>query len=133
MISYQLPQNKIIKPVSYFDLSVPVLTDQRLNNNIHAPKKPIKDIPIDDVISQVSTGYVNTSRIVLPCKADRESVYFGRPYKPKNEWMYPSTGYARHQSPGLSTDFNKPMNLPVMSIAGYFNPSLPNTLGNVKG
>jgi len=132
MISYQIKQDKTIKPLSYFDLSVPVSTDQNLNNNIHAPKKPIGFIPIDDVMSQVSTGYVNPSRIVLPCKADRESVYFGRPFKEKNNWMYPSTGYARNQLPGLATDFNKPMNLPIMPIASYFNPLLTNTLGNVK-
>ncbi len=46
--------------------------------------------------------------------------------------MYSHQGYARHQQKGLAYDANKPIDLPIMPISGYFNPDLVNTFGNLK-
>lgn len=77
--------------------------------------------------------FPNPIRGVLPCKGDLESVKHGRPGTSLTGGMYPPQGYARHQKRGLATDFNKPMNLPVMPIPGFYNPDAPNVLGNVPG
>jgi hypothetical protein len=77
--------------------------------------------------------FPNPLRGVLPCKGEPESIKHGRPEASLTGGMYPPQGYARHQKKGLATDFNKPMNLPVMPIPGFYNPDAPNVLGNVPG
>ena len=75
----------------------------------------------------------STLKQVLPVKGEVGTVRFGRSELPKNDYMYPAQGYARGQKPGLASDGNKPMNLPVMPLAGYYDPSMLNVLGGVKG
>jgi hypothetical protein len=70
---------------------------------------------------------------VLHCKGQPEAIKYGRPQSSLTEGMYPATGYARHQKPGLATDFNKPMDRPIMPLAGFYNPDALNTLGSVRG
>jgi hypothetical protein len=48
-----------------------------------------------------------------------------------NSHMYPQTGYARHQNVGLAYT-QKPINGPIMGIAGYYDPDMLNTLGGLK-
>lgn len=79
------------------------------------------------------TIFRSTLKQVLPVKGDINSVRYGRPEQPKNDWMYPNQGYARGQKPGLATDGNKPMNLPVMGITGYYDINMMNVLGNLPG
>ena len=77
--------------------------------------------------------FPNPIRGVLPCKGEPESIKHTRPETSLTGGIYPQQGYARHQKKGLATDFNKPMNLPVMPIPGFYNPDAPNVLGNVPG
>ena len=70
---------------------------------------------------------------VLYCKGEPESIKFARQGSSLTAGMYPNTGYARHQPLGLATDFDKPMNKPVMPTAGFFNPDELNVLGQVPG
>jgi len=70
---------------------------------------------------------------VLPCKGQPEAIKYGRYESSLTTGMYPSTGFARHQRLGLAVDHNKPMNLPVMPVPGFYNADAPNVLGNVPG
>jgi len=79
------------------------------------------------------TLFRSTLKQVLPVKGDINSVRYGRVELPKNDYMYPSQGYARGQQLGLATDNHKPMNLPVMPIAGFYNADMVNVLGNLPG
>ena len=79
------------------------------------------------------TLFRSTLKQVLPVKGDINSVRYGRVELPKNDYMYPAQGYARGQKPGLASDGNKPMNLPVMPLAGYYDANMLNVLGGVKG
>jgi hypothetical protein len=123
---------------NYFSLSTSFTGSEPIRlNNVREPApgilNPIGSIPIDDVLSQVSSGYPNPMRRVLPCRGEPEGIKYGRFERDKNAYMYPQQGYARHQKPGLAIDFDKPMNLPVMPIAGFYNQDIPNTLGNLPG
>lgn len=60
---------------------------------------------------------------VLPCKADHESVIYVRPSSDKNQGTQAHTGYARYQKPGLVTDYDKPMTLPIQPIDSYWDTS----------
>jgi hypothetical protein len=46
--------------------------------------------------------------------------------------MYVNQGYARHQPLGLATDVDKPMDLPIAPIAGFYNINMVNVFGNLK-
>jgi hypothetical protein len=70
---------------------------------------------------------------VLPCKGQPEAVRLGRFESSLTGGMYPQTGYARHQKPGLAIDHDKPMHGAVMPIAGFYNQDVPNVLGSVRG
>ncbi len=68
---------------------------------------------------------------VLPCKADKESIIHVRPQLDKNGGIQAHSGYARHQKPGLFTDYDKPMNLPIMPVVSHFDIHRFNDLGTV--
>jgi hypothetical protein len=70
---------------------------------------------------------------VLHCKGQPEAVKYGRHESSLTACMYPHQGYARHQPLGLATDFDKPMNGPVMPLAGFYNPDASNVLGGLPG
>ena len=103
------------------------------NNKVrnHAPgyfqPPPKMFTELSDVI------FRSTLKQVLPVKGEVGTVRFGRSELPKNDFMYPAQGYMRGQKPGLASDGNKPMNLPVMGIAGDYDPAMLNVLGGVKG
>lgn len=69
---------------------------------------------------------------VLPCKGEREFVKFSRYTKPENDWMYPSTGYARGQKKGIAYDKFKPIDTPILGIPGNFDVYKTNVLGGLK-
>jgi len=77
------------------------------------------------------TLFRSTLKQVLPVKGDINSVRYGRVELPKNDYAYPSQGYARGQKLGLATDHNKPIDRPIMPIAGFYNPDMVNVLGNL--
>jgi len=103
------------------------------NNNIRNPAPGLRT-PIERNISRdiETTLYRSTMKQVLPCKAQADSVQYGRHERSKTNYMYPSQGYARKQEMGLATDHNKPMNTKIMPLAGFYNPNMLNVLGNVK-
>jgi len=56
---------------------------------------------------------------------------FSRVEASKTAGMYPQQGYARNQPLGLAFDPEHPLNLPVMPIAGYYDTTQKNILGNL--
>lgn len=50
----------------------------------------------------------------------------------KTAGMYPQQGYARNQPLGLAFDPEHPLNLPIMPIAGYYDTTQKNVLGNLN-
>jgi hypothetical protein len=77
------------------------------------------------------TLFRSTLKQVLPVKGQPDAVRYGRVELPKNDYMYPSQGYARHQKLGLATDHDKPIDRPIMPISGFYNPDMVNVLGNL--
>jgi hypothetical protein len=123
---------------NYFSLSTSISGSENIrNNNVREPatgiQTPVGSIPVDNVLSQVSGGMPNPMRGVLPCRGEPEGIRYGRFEKEKNGYMYPQVGYARHQKRGLAIDFDKPMNLPIMPRAGFYNQDIPNALGGLPG
>ncbi len=121
------------KEFSYFDYSPTTNMFEGIkNNNVRNPTAgyftPVPKLPTEFN----DTIFRSTLKQVLPVKGQPEAVRYGRPETDKNAYMYPHQGYARHQNLGLATDADKPMDLPVMPIAGSFNPDLVNVLGNLK-
>jgi len=57
---------------------------------------------------------------------------FSRPEASRTAGMYPQQGYARNQPLGLAFDPEHPLNLPVMPIAGYYDLTQKNILGNLN-
>jgi len=56
---------------------------------------------------------------------------FSRVEASKTAGMYPQQGYARNQPLGLAFDPEHPLNLPIMPIAGYYDLTQKNILGNL--
>jgi len=79
------------------------------------------------------TIFRSTLKQVLPVKGDINSVRYGRAESSLTAHMYPQQGYARGQHLGLASDNDKPMNLSVMPIAGFFDINMVNVLGNLPG
>ena len=57
---------------------------------------------------------------------------FSRVEASKTAGMYPQQGYARNQPLGLAFDPEHPLNLPIMPIAGYYDTTQKNILGNLN-
>jgi len=118
---------------TYFDYSTSAGQFINKNNNIREPIPRIYDtLPKapNDFNRTLNIDLMNT---VLPLKGEREAVKYVRPECSLTEHMYPKTGYARFQPKGLAIDHNKPMDTPIMPIAGHFNPDAPNVLGGLRG
>jgi len=79
------------------------------------------------------TLFRSTLKQVLPVKGQPDAVRYGRVELPKNDWMYVNQGYGRGQPLGLATDNDKPMDLPIMPLAGFYDPNMVNVLGNLPG
>jgi hypothetical protein len=56
---------------------------------------------------------------------------FSRVEASRTAGMYPQQGYARNQPLGLAFDPEHPLNLPIMPIAGYYDLTQKNILGNL--
>lgn len=56
---------------------------------------------------------------------------FSRVEASKTAGMYPQQGYARNQPLGLAFDPQHPLNLPIMPIAGFYDTTQKNILGNL--
>ena len=57
---------------------------------------------------------------------------FSRVEASKTAGMYPQQGYARNQPLGLAFDPEHPLNLPIMPIAGFYDTTQKNILGNLN-
>ena len=126
--------NKGAKEFSYFDYSpsMNMWRENVINNQVrnHMPGyfTPVGKLPTEFN----DTIFRSTLKQVLPVKGQPEAVTYGRPETEKNGYMYPNQGYARHQKLGLASDADKPIDGPIMPIAGSFNPDMVNVLGNLK-
>ena len=125
--------NKGAREFSYFDYEPKQNMFEGIkNNNVRNPT-PGYFTPIGKLPTEFNdTIFRSTLKQVLPVKGQPEAVTYGRPETEKNGWMYPNQGYARKQELGLASDADKPMDLPIMPIAGFYNPDLVNTFGNLK-
>ena len=70
----------------------------------------------------------STRRGVLPCKGIIHHV-LRRPALPSAGGMIPPSGVGRHQDKGLAYMEEKPTNLPLMPLAGFFDSATNNPLG----
>lgn len=57
---------------------------------------------------------------------------FSRVEASKTAGMYPQQGYARDQPLGLAFDPQHPLNRPIMPIAGFYDITQKNILGNLN-
>ena len=72
----------------------------------------------------------NPMHQVLPRQGLADAVRIGKPQRADDtEGMYPKTGYARGQKPGLATMPEHPVSGPLMPIASNFFPYGPSPLG----
>jgi hypothetical protein len=104
--------------------------DDKLNH-IRNPTPGYNTPPSKTPREMEFTMYRSTLNQVLPQKGEPESVRFGKPMSDLNSHMYTQTGYARHQNVGLAYT-QKPIDGPIMGIAGYYDPDMLNTLGGLK-
>ncbi len=127
-----IPERETKEP-TYFSLSTSSSATQPIRVNEVLQRKqyftPLKP-PLP--IKNDATGFPNPMRRVLPCKGEKEGVKYGKHERDLNAWQYPQTGYARGQKRGLATDFDKPMNKPIMPIPGFYNQDVKNALGGLK-
>ena len=100
------------------------------NNNIREPLEGLGDkltFP-RDLNDTVSAR--NTAKQLLNLDFN-PSNRFSRVEASKTAGMYPQQGYARNQPLGLAFDPEHPLNLPVMPIAGFYDLTQKNILGNL--
>ena len=72
----------------------------------------------------------NPMHQVLPRQGLADAIRIGKPQRATDtEGMYPKTGYARGQKPGLATVPEHPVSGPLMPIASNFFPYGPSPLG----
>lgn len=119
--------------LSYFDLSVPgsALGPDR-GSYVRNPSAKVFDNvpkPPRDLNATLDPSF---PRGVLHCKGEPEGVRTARAATDLTSGMYPHTGYARHQKPGLAVDFNKPMNGKIMPVFGNYDVLKKNPLGQGK-
>lgn len=57
---------------------------------------------------------------------------FSRVEASQTAGMYPQQGYARDQPMGLAFDPQHPLNRPIMPIAGFYDTTQKNILGNLN-
>ena len=100
------------------------------NNNIRSPLEGLGDkltFPRDlnDTVSARNTAKQLLNLDFNPYNR------FSRVEASKTAGMYPQQGYARDQPLGLAFDPEHPLNLPIMPIAGYYDTTQKNILGNL--
>ena len=104
------------------------VTNNQVRNHMPGYFTPVGKLPseFNDTI------FRSTLKQVLPVKGQPEAVTYGRHESEKNGWMYPNQGYARHQQLGLASDADKPVDGPIMPIAGFYDINMVNVFGNLK-
>ena len=100
------------------------------NNNIRSPLEGLGEnltFPRDlnDTVSARNTAKQMLNLDFNP------SNRFSRVEASKTAGMYPQQGYARNQPLGLAFDPQHPLNLPIMPIAGFYDTTQKNILGNL--
>lgn len=121
------------KEPNYQDM-VPAMSQFVSKNNNVRNHAPGYFTPVSKTPSEFNdTIFRSTMKQVLPLKAQAGGVIYGRNELPMNDYMYVNQGYARGQPLGLATDHNKPMNTPIMPIAGFYDPDMVNVLGGLPG
>jgi hypothetical protein len=100
------------------------------NNNVRMPLEGLGDkltFPRDlnDTVSARNTAKQMLNLDFNPANQ------FSRVEASKTAGMYPQQGYARGQPLGLAFDPEHPLNLPIMPIAGFYDITQKNILGNL--
>lgn len=100
------------------------------NNNIRSPLEGLGESltfprDLNDTVSAR-----NTAKQLLNLDFN-PSNRFSRVEASKTAGMYPQQGYARNQPLGLAFDPQHPLNLPIMPIAGFYDITQKNILGNL--
>lgn len=119
------------KEMNYQDMNPAMSQFVSKNNNVRNHVPGYFSPPSKTPSEFNDTVFRSSLKQVLPLKAETGGVIYGKAELPKNDWIYPNQGYARGQPLGLATDGNKPMNLEVMPIAGFYNPEMLNVLGGL--
>jgi hypothetical protein len=119
---------------SYFDLSTG--GGHRTTHDVNGVRnlgQKVYELPKKTPTEFNNILNIDTLRGVLHKKGQDEAIRYGRPETSLTEGMYPKQGYARFQPKGLATNHNKPMDGPIMPIAGFYDPDMPNVLGGLPG
>ena len=102
------------------------------NNNVRSPlegiNEPIEKLPRD--LNDTVSARASVKQLI---NLDfNPSNRFSRVEASKTAGMYPQQGYARDQPLGLAFDPEHPLNRPIMPIAGYYDLTQKNILGNLN-
>ena len=118
------------RALTTFDLGLYGGADLRPVTGIRDPSYGI-DIPLPPAPKLLPAAIQqNPLHQVLPRQGIVDAVRIGRPQRATGtEGMYPKTGIARHQKPGLATQANHPVDGPLMPIASNVFPYGPSPLG----
>ena len=89
------------------------------------------EVPVPQAVKLLPAAIQqNPMHMVLPCQGLADAVRIGKPLRAMDtEGMYPKTGIARHQKPGLATQVHHPVNGPLMPMASNVFPYGPSPLG----
>ena len=121
------------KELNVAQISVPQNdTERPVNNNV---RKPVNGLytALPKSMNVLQTSHLrSTLEQVLPAKGLRESVAYSKGSQPQNQYQQAPMGYARGQKEGLAFDPDKPVDGPVMPIAGFFDADQLNILGGLK-
>ena len=102
------------------------------NNNIRSPLEGVGD-PIAKMPRDLNDTVSARASVKQLLNLDfNPSQRFSRVEGSKTAGMYPQQGYARNQPLGLAFDPEHPLNLPVMPIAGFYDTTQKNILGNLN-
>lgn len=133
MIRNGIPSRLPKAEMSYFDL-VPSCGRPGIHNfQGERQVLPMKVASAPAFMKNRATVDVGTSRMVTPCDTSLVHKVLRRAPVPSAGGLVPPTGYARKQGLGLAYLKEKPLNVPIMPQAGFYNVVVNNSLGKVKG
>ena len=118
------------RELTTFDLGLYGGADVRPVTGIRDPSYGV-DIPLPPALKLLPAAIQqNPMHQVLPRQGLADAIRIGKPQRASDtEGMYPKTGYARGQKPGLATVPEHPVSGPLMPIASNFFPYGPSPLG----
>ena len=122
------------RELTMFDLGLYGGADARPINSMRDPSYGI-DVAVPQPAKLLPAAIQqNPMHMVLPCQGLADAVRIGKPLRATDtEGMYPKTGVARHQKPGLATQAKHPVNGPLMPVASNVFPFGPSPLGQPRG